>query len=402
MSADKSSNLEPLLADWGVQYNPRQVIADAKQAMSVSLHENEAPSRHYGILGLDQSNFNHSDVVTAGLSSVNVAMSGYLKPDKAATTRFEPLLLSSNQAQPLATERFAMLFDPGALRDGFHATGERYVIGARVTGNIKTAYPGGPPAGVTLPPGTTALKASAKPLELIVFPDVDMLADYLWVRQQNLFEEVLLPYPQIIREHVDVGEHDELQRLCRGLERRGAGRQRDARGRSARICSLDVAGDARADDVTLAGGVESIAQRAGIKQHCEALGRERLRLIAREQQRLEAGGRSLVRLQVAAHRDIDARQARRHHIGVVEVRLVESEDAVVPRRRFILVQRDRHGLLCIGDHLTRIVLHAPVGEQRLQVRGLVGTHCLHGILRIHARGVGLGDRIDEQSDVAAL
>jgi ABC-type uncharacterized transport system involved in gliding motility auxiliary subunit len=95
--------------------------------------------------------------------------------------------MSSNQAEPLATERFAMLFDPGTLRDGFRATGERYSIGARVTGNIKTAYPGGPPAGVTLPPGTTALKTSVKPLQLIVFADVDMLADYLWVRQQNLF-----------------------------------------------------------------------------------------------------------------------------------------------------------------------------------------------------------------------
>jgi ABC-type uncharacterized transport system involved in gliding motility auxiliary subunit len=187
MSADKSSNLQPLLGNWGVQYNPRQVIADAKQALSVSLHENEAPSRHYGILGLEQSNFNLADVVTAGLSSVNVAMAGYLEPAKGATTHFEPLLLSSNQAQPLATERFAMLFDPSTLRDGFRATGKRYAIGARITGNVKTAYPGGPPAGVTLPPGTTALKTSAKPLQLIVFADVDMLADYLWVRQQNLF-----------------------------------------------------------------------------------------------------------------------------------------------------------------------------------------------------------------------
>ena len=187
MTADKSSNLQPLLGNWGVEYNPHQVLADAKQALSVSLHEGEAPSRHYGILGLDQSNFNHADVVTAGLSSVNVAMSGFVKPAKGATTHFEPLLLSSNQTQPLPTERFAMLFDPGALRDGFRATGERYAIGARVTGNIKSAFPGGPPAGVTLPPGAAALKTSAKPLQLVVFADVDMLADYLWVRQQNLF-----------------------------------------------------------------------------------------------------------------------------------------------------------------------------------------------------------------------
>ena len=187
MSADKSSNLQPLLGSWGVDYNPRQVIADAKQALSVSLHEGEAPSRHYGILGLEQANFNHTDVVTAGLSSINLAMSGYLQPAKGATTHFDPLLLSSAQAEPLPVERFAMLFDPGALRDGFRATGQRYALGARVTGNIKSAFPGGPPAGVTVPSGTIALQASVKPLQLVVFADVDMLADYMWVRQQNLF-----------------------------------------------------------------------------------------------------------------------------------------------------------------------------------------------------------------------
>jgi ABC-type uncharacterized transport system involved in gliding motility auxiliary subunit len=187
MMADKSSHLEPLLATWGVDFNPKQVIADAKQALSVSLHESEAPSRHYGILGLDQANFSKTDVVTAGLSTVNVAMSGYVKAAKGATTRFEPLLLTSNQAQPLPVERFAMLFDPGSLRDGFRATGERYAIGARVSGNVKTAYPAGPPAGVTLAAGETALKSSVKPLQLVVFADVDMLADYLWVRQQSLF-----------------------------------------------------------------------------------------------------------------------------------------------------------------------------------------------------------------------
>jgi ABC-type uncharacterized transport system involved in gliding motility auxiliary subunit len=187
LTADKSSNLQPLLSAWGVQYNPHQVIGDAKQALSVSMHESEAPARHYGILGLDQSNFNLKDVVTAGLSSVNVAMSGYLQPVKGATTHFEPLLMTSNQAEPLAAERFRMLFDPNTLRDGFHATGVRYAIAARVTGDVKSAYPGGAPAGVTLPAGTTALKSSVKPLQLLVFADVDMLADYLWVREQTVF-----------------------------------------------------------------------------------------------------------------------------------------------------------------------------------------------------------------------
>jgi ABC-type uncharacterized transport system involved in gliding motility auxiliary subunit len=101
--------------------------------------------------------------------------------------KFEPLLQSSTQAAPLPVEKFAMLFDPSSLREGFKPTGERYAFAARFTGNVKSAFPNGPPAGVTLPDGETALKASTKPLNLIVFADSDMLADYLWVRQQNFF-----------------------------------------------------------------------------------------------------------------------------------------------------------------------------------------------------------------------
>jgi ABC-type uncharacterized transport system involved in gliding motility auxiliary subunit len=84
-------------------------------------------------------------------------------------------------------ERFAMLFDPSSLRDGFKPTGQRYTLAARVTGPIKTAFPGGPPNGVTLPVGQMALKEATTPLNLVVFADTDLLTDFMWVREQNFF-----------------------------------------------------------------------------------------------------------------------------------------------------------------------------------------------------------------------
>ncbi|HXI67941.1 MAG TPA: hypothetical protein VNH41_08390, partial [Steroidobacteraceae bacterium] len=106
---------------------------------------------------------------------------------KGGHSCFEPLLQSSSDAQPLPVARFRMLFDPATLLDGFKPTGRRYVIGARVTGNVHSAFPGGAPAGVTLPAGQSALKQSAKPLNLVVFADTDMLTDFMWVREQNFF-----------------------------------------------------------------------------------------------------------------------------------------------------------------------------------------------------------------------
>jgi ABC-type uncharacterized transport system involved in gliding motility auxiliary subunit len=191
MGADKSSHLAALLSAWGVQFNPGEVVADRGHALSVTMRQGEQPVTHLGILGLDKGSFTADDVITAGLSNVNVATAGYLEPVKGAQVRFEPLLQSSTDAQPLPVARFRMLFDPATLRDGFKPTGRRYTIAARISGNVHSAFPAGPPAGVTLAPGETDLKASARPLSLVVFADTDLLSDYLWVREQNFFGQRL-------------------------------------------------------------------------------------------------------------------------------------------------------------------------------------------------------------------
>jgi len=192
MGADKSSHLGELLTAWGVKFDASQVVADRGHALSVAMHQGEPPVEHLGVLGLDKPSFTEGDVITAGLSNVNVAVAGHLEPVKGASVKFEPLLQSSADAALLPVERFRMLFDPASLREGFKPTGVRYVIGARVTGEVHTAFAGGAPAGVTLPPGTTPLKASVHPLNLVVIADTDLLADYLWVHSQEFFGQRLV------------------------------------------------------------------------------------------------------------------------------------------------------------------------------------------------------------------
>ena len=187
MGADKSSQMGNLLTAWGVQFNPHEVVGDRARALSVSTRQGEAPVQHLGILGLDRSSMAQGDVITSGLSEVNVETAGYLEPVKGSGVKFEPLLQSSNEAAPIPVQKFAMLFDPSTLRDGFKPTGKRYTIAARISGNVKSAFPGGAPSGVTLPAGQTALKQSAKPLHLVVFADSDVLSDFLWVHEQSLF-----------------------------------------------------------------------------------------------------------------------------------------------------------------------------------------------------------------------
>jgi ABC-type uncharacterized transport system involved in gliding motility auxiliary subunit len=187
MGADHASHIGNLLRAWGVDFNPNEVIADRGHALTVAMRQGEPPVEDVAILGLGKSALAQNDVITAGLSNVNVATVGALAPIKGAKIKFEPLIRSSADAQPMPAQRFQMLLDPATLLTGFKATGKRYTLAARVTGMVKTAFPDGPPKGVTLPAGQLDLKTSIKPLNLVIFADSDLLSNYLWVHRMELF-----------------------------------------------------------------------------------------------------------------------------------------------------------------------------------------------------------------------
>ena len=187
--ADHSSDLAPLLAAWGVDYDATKVIGDLERGLEVRTSMQSPPVRHIGILGLARRDMNQSDVVTASLEKINLATAGALAAHPGAKTTFEPLLLSSAGAEPMPAQRFNALTDPTTLRDGFKPTGVRYALAARVTGPVKSAFPQGPPpeqkpaAG---PPAAHLAKTSA-PANIVIVADTDLLMDYMWVQTRELF-----------------------------------------------------------------------------------------------------------------------------------------------------------------------------------------------------------------------
>jgi hypothetical protein len=80
---------------------------------------------------------------------------------------------------------------------------------------------------------------------------------------------------------------------------------------------------------------------------------------------------------------------------------IQAQDAQVQHRAFTLARRHLQGMAAIGNHLLRIELHSPCRQQRPRLRGLVGLHGRHGILRIGAGLVGVRQRIDEHRDAPA-
>jgi ABC-type uncharacterized transport system involved in gliding motility auxiliary subunit len=169
--------------------------------LEVRATQNAPPVRHIGILGLKHDDMAPKDVVTNALEVINMATVGALSAKPGAKTTLEPLLWSSTSAALLPADRFNALTDPASLRDGFRPTGQRYILAARLTGPVESAYPQGAPpdpkpaAGPPAAPQAAHLAKSTTPANIVIVADTDLLMDYMWVQTREMFgQRVAQPF----------------------------------------------------------------------------------------------------------------------------------------------------------------------------------------------------------------
>ncbi len=186
MGADRSSDLEPLFAAWGIAYDRQQVIGDWAHALTVSMRQGEQPAPHIAVLALGSDAMAQDDVITHGLQSVNVMTAGAVALKDGSKLQFEPLLRTSTQSAPIPASRLNFMTDPGSLLEGFKPADREYTLAARVHGRLTSAYPDGPPATEAAVAGG-GLKSSKGEADLVIVADTDILSDMLWIRRQNLF-----------------------------------------------------------------------------------------------------------------------------------------------------------------------------------------------------------------------
>ena len=82
MAADRASQSRSFSPPGGVDFNPGEVVADRGHALNVAVRRGQPPVEHLGYQGLDGSSLSQSDIITSGLSQVNVATPGYLSAEK--------------------------------------------------------------------------------------------------------------------------------------------------------------------------------------------------------------------------------------------------------------------------------------------------------------------------------
>ncbi|TAH47419.1 MAG: hypothetical protein EYC71_01250 [Gammaproteobacteria bacterium] len=184
MFADHSSDLSTLFKAWGIEFDRSSVVLDRTLAVPVSMGQDGRAVRHPGIIGLAAADLSHDDVVTANLDSVNVSSAGAFGLAEGSDKTLVPLMQSSADAMTVPADRLKMLPDPSALLTDFKASGTRYVIGGRVSGKFKTAFPQRSETG--------HLAESKADNQILVVADTDILGDRLWVQVQNFLGQQLM------------------------------------------------------------------------------------------------------------------------------------------------------------------------------------------------------------------
>ena len=186
--AASSSTLGRLFDAWGVKFDTANVVADNRYGLSIG--GRFQPMRHIGLIGLDAEAMSQDDPITSGLGSVNFGVAGHFEPAEGAKATLSPLIKSSVESELMPADRFQFLPDPEELLKGFTPSGKEYVVAARLSGPLSSAFPDGPPAAQgSQAPIDAALAskhlASTENANLVLVGDVDVLSDRLWVQAQS-------------------------------------------------------------------------------------------------------------------------------------------------------------------------------------------------------------------------
>jgi len=186
--AASTSTLGRLFDAWGVKFDTTKVVADNRYGLSIS--SRFQPVRHIGLIGLDAEAMSQDDPITSGLGSVNFGVAGHFELADGAKATLTPLVKSSVEAELMPAERFQFLPDPEELLKGFTPSGQEYVLAARLSGPLTSAFPDGPPTpqGSNAPiDAALASKhlSSTENANLVLVGDVDVLSDRLWVQAQS-------------------------------------------------------------------------------------------------------------------------------------------------------------------------------------------------------------------------
>ncbi|MBI1381898.1 MAG: hypothetical protein GC161_12515 [Planctomycetaceae bacterium] len=190
MMAERSSDLGPLLAAWGLSMDATRFASDPTLALqlptrSASGRQEMGPYPPY--LGVQGDSFVEGELATRQLGTVRFAVSGWFETVEGRTTTVHPVVETSDRGMgfPVSDVRFGA--DAAKLTSQFQDEGKRLMLAARISGPARSAFPNGPGGAEGATPPEGHVPESQGSIQVFAVADADLLADRLWVSRRDFF-----------------------------------------------------------------------------------------------------------------------------------------------------------------------------------------------------------------------
>ena len=185
------THTKTLLRAWGLTLDEGVVAGDIQAAVRVNTAAGGRPviSDYPAWLNLQADALNQDDAITGDLKNLTLATAGVLTPEAETPLDIRPLIQTSAESMKIAGDKVIGLPDVVALFSEFEPSGQRLLLGARITGAATSAFPDGSPAGGDNGEDEQAghIAEAIESIQVVVVSDADMLADRFWVQESNFF-----------------------------------------------------------------------------------------------------------------------------------------------------------------------------------------------------------------------
>lgn len=186
VDARRASGLSPLLANWGVAWDSETVAMDRSLGLPVEIMDTDGRARRRAYplwFSIGSAQINSTDLATSTLDrSINFGSPGELNFLAESGLEVTVLLSTSPDGAVVDADIAAGAPGPDDLLRDYEPAHQPLVLGARLRGEVGSAFGDGPPAGDIVFSPSDHLARSEIPLDLTVIADVDWLDDTFYLR----------------------------------------------------------------------------------------------------------------------------------------------------------------------------------------------------------------------------
>ncbi len=181
------SNLNKLFKAWGFEVQTNMIVGDFTNGRKVSLgnQNNEKIVTYIPWIALEGDLLSRNDIITANLDYLFFKSAGSIKNLSTNNElEFIPLVKTSQNSMLIEKAKLQFKADPEALLKNFKSENKSFILGARITGNFKSAFSEKELSELGIKKEIHVKKNSNS--NILVFADTDLLTDITWLTQQNI------------------------------------------------------------------------------------------------------------------------------------------------------------------------------------------------------------------------